>query len=264
MRRLFVFLFTIFTAANLFSQSFIDRGYLKLEGPLPWNDSYVIYKLTTSNEKGGESKITFEEDSYDKLLKEFEYDSKDWFKLKKEYSTVQAKIGSFKNYPVSNSVYNLDNFFYNKNAVENENAISVIEEECNLLKSQLINEYETRKENFQKLSSKEKSILRHDFDTDSSGLNITYQRCVDSRNGIFTIHIYQKEDRNHTYLRVSDYTKVYKGNTNSEMNYPTLDEKVLAVCSEISTNREIRFGILKENSLKPYKNCGFVLIQGDY
>lgn len=55
MRRLFVFLFTIFNAANLFSGSFVDRGYLKLEGPLPWNDSYVVYKLTTSNERGGGS-----------------------------------------------------------------------------------------------------------------------------------------------------------------------------------------------------------------
>lgn len=263
MKRLFIFLFAIITSANLFGQSLVDRGYLKLEGALPWNDSYVIYKLTTSNEKGGESKITFEEGSHDKLLKIFEYDSKDWFKREKEYSTVQAKIGSFENYPVSNSIYNLDNFFYNENAVENENAIGVIEEECNSLKSQLIKEYETRKENFQKLSSKEKSILRCDFGG-SSGLNITYQRYADARNGLFTIHIYQKEDRNHTYLRISDYTKVYKGNTNSELNYPTLDEKVLAVCSEISTNRVIKFGILKENSLKPYKNCGFVLIQGDY
>lgn len=52
MKRLFVFLFAIITSANLFSGPLIDRGYLKLEGPLPWNESYVVYKLTTSNERG--------------------------------------------------------------------------------------------------------------------------------------------------------------------------------------------------------------------
>lgn len=39
-------------------------------------------------------------------------------------------------------------------------------------------------------------------------------------------------------------------------------EKEAKKHAELSINKEIAFGVLKENSLKPYKHCGFILIRG--
>lgn len=267
MKKLFVsFIFVIITTVSSFGQSFIDRGYLNLDGPSVWNDSYVIYNLTTSNEKGGKAKTTFVENSYNKVLKLFEYDSKDLFALRNESNALREnKVGFFTyDYDTTLKVlWDLDDYLYDKDSVENENAVDIIEKNCELLKKQLTDSYISTKENFQKLSSKEKAILRADAFDGTSGVTVKFFRYVDSRSGHFTFDIFQKELNETNYFRVSDSTKVYFDVVDDDhlRNYSNLDEKVLAICSELSVNKKIVFGILKEDSLKPYKDCGFILIK---
>ena len=269
MRRLFVFLFTIFTAANLFSQSLIDRGYLKLEGPLPWNDSYVIYKLTTSNERGGVAKTEFEKNSHNHLLKSFEYSSKDFTKVAEEKNKIAQNVGVI-NPDWDNTlgkIYELDDYIYNEKFSKNENAVQVIEEKCELLKRNCIESYLKTEENFQKLSAKEKVMLKEYYNFSiASRVYAYYLNYTDSRNGFFIFSIFQKELEKETHFRIHDYTGYYqtKVENNHLINFNTLDKKVLAICSEINTNREVIFGVYKEEDLKPYKDCGFVLIRNNY
>lgn len=266
MKKIFIsFCLVVFTAISSFSQSFIDKGYLKLDGPSKWNENYVIYELITDNEKGGKARTTFVKDSYDRVLELFEYDSKDWFALLNESINLRDKVGFF-TYDWDNTfglIYNLDDYLYDKDSIENENAIDIIEEKCDLLKKQLIDSYISTKENFQNLSPEEKVILRTEAFKGTSGVTVKFSRYVDSRSGYFTFKIFQKELDETNYFRVSDYTEIYFGAIDNDhlKNYNNLDEKVLAICSELSVNREIVFGVLKENSLKPYKDCGFVLIR---
>jgi len=260
------FLFTVFIVANFFSQSFIDKGYLNLEGPAIWNDAYVIYNLTTSNEKGGKARTTFVKDSYNKVLSLFEYDSKDWFILQNESNNIRNDKVGFFTYDYDNTfslIWRLDDYLYNKDSTEIENAINIIEEKCDLIKKQLVDSYTSTKENFQKLSSEEKAILRKDIFKGTSGITVKFSRYVDSRKGYFTFTVFQKELNETSYFRVSDNTEVYYDNVDKEhlVTYSELDEKVLAICSELSLNKKIVFGVLKENSLKPYKDCGFILIK---
>lgn len=260
-----VFVLMVVVAISSFSQPFIDRGYLNLDGPSFWNDSYVIYSLTTSNEKGGKARTTFVDGSYNKVLELFEYDSKDWFALQNEASNVADKVG-FLDYDFDNTlglIWKLDSYLYNKDATENENAISIIETSCDLIKKQLIDSYVSIKENFQKLSPEERAILRKEAFNGTSGVTVKFSRYVDSRSGYFTFEIFQKELSETNYFRVLDYTEVYFDEVDKDhlRTYNNIDEKVLAICSELSINKEIVFGVLKENSLKPYKDCGFILIR---
>lgn len=261
-----LFIATLLFIMPSFSQSFIDRGYLNLDGPSTWNDSFVIYNLTTSNEKGGKAKTTFEDGSYNRVLKLFEYDSKDWFALQNESNSLRSrKIGYFSyNWDsIFGKILNLDDYLYYKDSIENENAISIIEEQCDLLKKQYTDSYTSTKENFQKLSPEEKAILRKEAFDGTSGITVAFSRYVDSRCGYFTFNIFQKEFEEHTDFCVYDYTKVYYDLVDNDhlKVYDSLDEKVLAICSELSINKEIVFGVLKEDALKPYKDCGFVLIR---
>lgn len=267
MKKLFVsFIFVIITTISSFGQSFIDRGYLNLDGPSVWNDSYAIYNLTTSNEKGGKAKTTFVENSYNKVLELFEYDSKDLFALRNELGTLRKnKVGFFTyDYDTTLKVlWDLDDYLYDKDSIENENAVNIIEEKCDLLKKQLTDSYISTKENFQKLSPKEKAILRKDAFDGTSGVIVKFSRYVDSRSGYFTFEVFQKEINKTTYFGVSDSTRVYFDAVDNDhlRNYNNLDEKVLAICSELSVNKKIVFGVLKEETLKPYKDCGFILIK---
>lgn len=267
MKKLFVsFLFSVLAMICSFGQSFTDRGYLKLDGPSVWNNSYVIYNLTTSNEKGGKARTTFVENSYNKVLELFEYDSKDWFVLQNESANLRKDKVGFFTYDWDSTfglIYNLDDYLYDKDSIENENAISTIEEKCDLLKKQFVDSYVSTKENFQKLSPEEKAILRTEAFEGTSGVTVEFSRYVDSRSGYFTFTVFQKELKETNYFRVSDDTRVYFDVVDDDhlRNYNDLDEKVLAICSELSINKEIVFGVLKENSLKPCKDCGFILIK---
>ena len=266
-RRFYTMIAALLFIMPSFSQSFIDRGYLNLGGPsYYWNDSYVIYSLTTSNEKGGKAKTTFEDGSYNNLLKLFEYDSKDWFALRNSSNSLrETKVGYF-TYDYSstfNLIYHLDDYLYFKNSVENENAISIIEEKCDLIKEQLISSYTSTKENFQRLSPEEKSTLRTENFDSSSHVNVEFTRYVDSRDGFFIFEIFQKELGETNRFRVYNYTTVYYDVVDGDhlKSFNSLDEKVLAICSELSINKEIVFGVRKEDVLKPYKDCGFILIR---
>lgn len=261
-----LFIAVLFFIVPIFSQSFIDKGYLNLDGPSYWNDSCVIYNLTTSNEKGGKAKTTFEDGSYNNLLALFEYDSKDWFALQNGSNSLRSyKIGYFGyNWDTTlGEIFNLDDYLYYKDSIENENAISIIEEKCDLIKEQLVDSYTSTKENFQRLSPEEKVLLRKENFDSSSHVNVKFTRYVDSRDGFFIFEIFQKELGETNRFRVYNYTSVYYDVVDSDhlKAYNNLDEKVLAICSELSINKEIVFGVRKEDVLKPYKDCRFVLIK---
>ena len=267
MKKIFVsFLFIIITMLSSFGQSLVDRGYLNLDGPSVWNDSYVIYNLITSNEKGGKARTKFEYNSYNRVLELFEYDSKDWFALQNESENLEDKVGLL---DFDDILFDLrykiiqdpEDYLYLKDSVEN--VVSLIEEKCDLIKKQLTDSYVSTKENFDKLSSEEKAILRKEAFNGTSGVTVEFSRYADSRSGYFTFKIFQKELNETNYFRVSDYTKVYFDMVDDDhlKNYNNLDEKVLAICAELSINKEIVFGVLKENSLKPYKHCEFILIR---
>jgi len=268
MKKLFAsFIFIILITISSFGQSFIDRGYLNLKGPSVWNDYYVVYSLTTNNEKGGKARTTFEKNSSNKILELFEYDSKDMFILQSEFDNIVSKVDTF-GYDcdiLGDLIYyemrDLTGYLYYKDSVENENAVSVIEEKFDWFKKQIIESYIKTKENFQKLSSEEKAILR--WDDVTSSITVKFSRYTDSRSGYFIFDVFQKELNETNCFCVSDYTNVYFDVVDNEhlRSYNNLDEKTLAICSELSVNKEIVFGVLKEDSLKPYKNCGFVLIK---
>ena len=270
MKMLYYFLFAIITSANLFSQSLIDRGYLKLEGPLPWNDSYVIYKLTTSNERGGVAKTTFKENSHNQLLNSFEYISKDNEALVDEFLRVWKDTGSIEeDWESRRAIFDLDKYRHDEKFSKNENAVQIIEEKCELIKKRFIESYLASEEKFQRLSEQDKVLYKKAFYPDenyASRIYAYYMNYTDSRLGFFLFSIFQKELEKKTCFRIHDYTYYYqtKCENNHLINFNTLDKKVLAVCSEINANREVIFGVLKEEDLKPYKNCGFVLIRNPY
>lgn len=264
MKKIFVSFLFMITMISSFSQPLVDRGYLNLDGPSIWNDSYVIYNLITSNEKGGKARTTFEYNSYNRVLELFEYDSKDWFALQNESENLKDKVGLL---DFDDILFDLrykiiqdpEDYLY----LSVENVVSLIEEKCDLIKKQLTDSYVSTKENFDKLSSEEKAILRKEAFNGTSGVTVEFSRYVDSRSGYFTFKIFQKELNETNYFRVSDYTKVYFDIVDDDhlKNYNDLDGKVLAICSELSINKEIIFGVSKEEALKPYKNCGFILIR---
>lgn len=263
MKKIFVSFLFMITMISSFSQPLVDRGYLNLDGPSVWNDSYVIYNLITSNEKGGKARTTFEYGSSNRVLELFEYDSKDWFALQNEANNIDDKVGFIDCDDIYDLELDLEDYLYSKDSIKNENVVNLIEEKCDLIKKQLTDSYVSTKENFDKLSSEEKAILRKEAFNGTSGVTVEFSRYVDSRSGYFTFKIFQKELNETNYFRVSDYTKVYFDIVDDDhlKNYNNLDEKVLAICSELSVNKEIVFGVLKENSLKPYKYCGFILIK---
>ena len=274
MKKIFVSFLFMITMISSFGQPLVDRGYLNLDGPSIWNDSYVTYNLITSNEKGGKARTTFEDDSYNKILELFEYDSKDWFALQNESENLREdKVGGFLNFDdIFDNFEDMLDFitdltdlkdFEEDYLDKNENVVNLIEEKCNLFKKQLMDSYISTKENFQKLSPEEKAILRKEAFNGTSGVTVKFSRYVDSRSGYFTFKIFQKELSETNYFRVSDSTSVYFDVVDSDhlKNYSNLDEKALAICSELSINKEIIFGVLKEEVLKPYKNCGFILIR---
>lgn len=260
MKKIFVSFLFMITMISSFGQPLVDRGYLNLDGPSIWNDSYVTYNLITSNEKGGKARTTFEDDSYNKILELFEYDSKDWFVLQNEFENLEDRVGLHYD-DIFDLEWDLTEHFYYKDAVKIKNAVNLIEEKCDLIKKQLTDSYLIAEENFDKLSPEEKAILRYKVST--SCVTVKFSRYVDSRNGYFTFKIFQKELNETNYFRVYDGTEVYFDVVDDDhlKNYNNLDEKVLAICAELSINKEIVFGVLKENSLKPYKHCGFILIR---
>ena len=270
MKKIFVSFLFMITMISSFSQPLVDRGYLNLDGPSIWNDSYVTYNLITSNEKGGKARTTFEDDSYNKILELFEYDSKDWFVLQNESENLREDKVGFLNFDdIFDNFEGMLDFITDLKDFEedyldkNENVVNLIEEKCDLIKKQLTDNYVSTKENFDKLSSEEKAILRKEAFNGTSGVTVEFSRYVDSRSGYFTFKIFQKELNETNYFRVSDYTKVYFDIVDDDhlKNYSDLDGKVLAICSELSINKEIIFGVSKEEALKPYKNCGFILIR---
>lgn len=250
---------------SLFAETVIDKGYLKVEGPENWNDNYVIFTLTTDNSKGGTSNTVFMNGSYDRVLSKFEYDSKDWFKLRKNRSDIRSKVGYIdygKWEDTLSIIYDLDDFaYYADDSLINKDAINVIKSITSLMEKNLLESYNNVLNNYNKLPSKDKNTLQTEWT--SSGIEVEWTRYVDSRSGYFTFKIYVKEaDETYTFT-IDDGTQVYFGQVNkdSERTYNNLDAKVLAICSELSVNKVISFGVLKSKSLKPKKDCGFVLIK---
>lgn len=250
---------------SLFAETSIDRGYLKLEGPEKWNDSYVIFTLTTDNSKGGASNTIFLDGSYNKVLSRFEYDSKDWFKFRKDCQEIWHKLGyiTYGDWDETlKKVYQLDDFTSKADdSLINKDAVNIIKNTLSLMEKNLLESYNNTLNNYNKLSSKEKSILQSNWT--SSGIEVEWTRFVDSRDGYFTFEIFIKELDEHFNFRIDNYTEVYFNKVDKETKetYNNLDSKVLAICSEISINKTIVFGVLKSKSLNPYKSCGFVLIK---
>ena len=250
---------------SLFAEIVIDRGYLKLEGPEKWNDSYVIFTLTTDNSKGGASNTVFEKGSYDRILSKFEYDSKDWFKLRKNRSGIRSKVGhiSYGSWDDTFSIlYDLDDFaYYADESLINKDAINVIKSITSVMEKNLLESYNNIINNYNKLSSKEKNTLQADWS--SSGVEVGWTRYVDDRNGYFTFKIYVKELDEVFYFEVNDNTTVYFNEVkdSNAKSYNNLDSKVLAICSEMAVNKTIVFAVQKSNVLQPRKYCGFVLIK---
>ena len=111
------------------------------------------------------------------------------------------KVGFFGfDFDILHSIQSLDNYLCFKDSVENENAVNIIEEKCDLIKKQFIDSYILTKENFQKLSSKEKAILREETFNGTSGVTAEFFRYVDSRSGYFIFKIFQKELNKTTFL----------------------------------------------------------------
>lgn len=249
---------------SLFAETAIDRGYLKLEGPEKWNDSYVIFTLTTDNSKGGTSNTVFMNGSYDRVLSKFEYDSKDWFKRRKNRQEILNKLGGI-GYDYDETlrvIFELDDFIYSADdSLVNKDALNIIKSKANLFEKQLTESYIKTLDAYKQLSAKEKDLLQSDLT--SSGVEVEWTRYVDGRNGFFTFKIYVKETDDIFYFRVDDSTNVYFNEVkdDNKKSYNNLDAKVLAICSEMTVNKTIVFAVQKSNVLQPKKDCGFVLIK---
>lgn len=227
--------------------------------------------MTTDNSKGGTSRTSFVDGSFDKVLSKFRYDSKDYFKYKELSDELHNKIIVFD--PFLTPYYNFDdddpNFDLFKNLyidndefTEVDNADSIIRTAFDRSRDNAISTYHKSVNNYSKLSDNDKYIMSGNWFNGTSGITVFFNRFVDSRDGYFVFEIYQKDTNTTTLFRVYDSTEVYFKTTSKDnlKSYRTLDEKVLAVCSEISVNSKIQFGILKSNSLKEYKDVEFIVI----
>lgn len=273
MKKFFGFFLFVFVSICFAEVPYIDSGYLNLSDPMNWNDYYVVYMLTTDNSKGGKSTISFVEDSFDKVLQIYQYDSKDYFQLDDQSSELFDQVYIFNACLTPGTSFNEDSEEFKQFETlrvsrfefeDNPNADSIIEKEFDLAKENAKKTYHQTIENYNKLTQNQKDLLG-DWFQGSSGLTVTWKRFVDSHEGYFVFEVYQKETETVTYFRVYDDTTVYFKTTDdsNKRKYNTLDEKVLVVCSEIPVNTKIRFGILKSNNLKDYKDVGFIIIIGE-
>lgn len=218
----------------------------------------------------GVAKTTFEEGSYNQLLHQFEYISKDNETLVDEKLRVWKDTGRMEvDWDSWRAILDLENYRHDEKFSKNENAVQIIEEKCELLKKRFIESYLTSEEKFQRLSEQDKAAYKQAYNPDenyASRIYAYYCNYTDSRSGYFKFFIFQKELEKKTFFLIHNYTYYYqtKCENNHLKNFNTLDKKVLAVCSEINANREVIFGVLKEEDLKPVKNCGFVLIRNPY
>jgi len=253
----------LFITASVFSQDFIENGYITLEGPTYWNDSYVKYTLKTDNEKGGKAKTLFEDKSFDKLLQSFEYNSKDYFQLSTQKENILDKI-EVDTWPITELSWLLPRFSYSFSYLYDSPLEDIIEEIDGKFEAAKNEIKENYIESIKKIEDIDNVRLLDKTVPSTSYIYISYSRYVDSRDGYFTIYVYLVETDETFYFRIDNSTDVYYGDSitsNSKpKTYNNLDEKVLAICSEIAINKKIIFGITKDDVLKEYKNCGFVLI----
>ena len=244
----------LFIAGSVFAQDFIDRGYLTLTGPKNWSRDFVNYTLTTNNEKGGESRTVFVEGSYDSLLELYYYDSKDYCLMCDNYDKYTNRRPD----EYTPAFYGIHNWFVDvASKSETESSLQTIGTLCDQMKEQLQHSYL----NYIQAPCVEedrKVLETHQNFSGSSGLWVEYIPYVDSRDGYFLFTLFQKETGVKTKFMVTDSTEVYYEEKPIEFN--NLDEKVLVLCSEVSINNTLYFCVGKIDSLKPVKNCAFIIV----
>lgn len=247
----------LFIAGFVFAQDFIDRGYLTLTGPRNETAGFVSYTLTTNNEKGGESRTVFVEGSYDSLLELYYYDSKDYCLMRDNYDKYTNRRPD----EYTSAFCCIHNWFMDvASKSETESSLQTIGTLCDQMKEQLQHSYLNYIQAPCVEEDRKALETRQNF-SGSSGLMVEYIPYVDSRGGYFLFTVFQKETGVETKFMVTDSTEVYYCEFDEKpIEFNNLDEKVLALCSEVSINNTLCFCVENIDSLKSIKNCAFIIV----